>query len=111
MPGMDGWAVLAALKADVATADIPVVMVTIVDDRNLGYALGAADYLTKPIDRERLAAVLGRYRRERSVLVVDDDRGPSRAAAARARARGLGGARGRPMGGPRSRSSTSARRA
>ena len=48
-------------------------MVTIVDDRNLGFALGAADYLTKPIDRDRLASVLGRYRRERSVLVVDDD--------------------------------------
>jgi signal transduction histidine kinase/CheY-like chemotaxis protein len=73
MPGMDGWAVLAALKADAATADIPVVMVTIVDDRSLGYALGAADYLTKPIDRERLVAVLARHRPERPVLVVDDD--------------------------------------
>jgi CheY-like chemotaxis protein len=48
-------------------------MLTIVDDRNLGYALGAAEYLTKPIDRERLAAVLARYRRDRPVLVVDDD--------------------------------------
>jgi signal transduction histidine kinase/CheY-like chemotaxis protein len=73
MPGMDGWAVLAALKADPLTADIPVVMVTIVDDRNLGYALGAADYLTKPIDRERLVAVLGRHRPQRPILVVDDD--------------------------------------
>ena len=54
--------VLAALKADTATADIPVIMVTIVDDRNLGFALGAADYLTKPIDRERLVAVLARHR-------------------------------------------------
>ena len=54
MPGMDGWAVLSALKADPATADIPVIMLTIVDDKNLGYALGAADYLTKPVDRERL---------------------------------------------------------
>jgi GAF domain-containing protein/CheY-like chemotaxis protein len=73
MPGMDGWAVLAALKGDPATADIPVVMLTVVDDRNLGYTLGAAEYLTKPIDRDRLLAVLGRYRRGRSVLVVDDD--------------------------------------
>ena len=54
MPGMDGWAVLSALKADPEVADIPVVMLTIVDDKNLGYALGASDYLTKPIDRERL---------------------------------------------------------
>jgi CheY-like chemotaxis protein len=44
-----------------------------VDDKNLGYALGAADYLTKPIDRERLATVLGKYRRDLPVLVVDDD--------------------------------------
>jgi CheY-like chemotaxis protein len=73
MPGMDGWAVLAALKADAATADIPVVMVTIVDDKNLGYALGAADYLTKPIDRDRLVAVLARHRPRRPILVVDDD--------------------------------------
>ena len=73
MPGMDGWSVLAALKADAALADIPVVMLTMLDDRNLGYALGAADYLTKPIDRERLVAVLGRHRRDLPVLVVDDD--------------------------------------
>jgi signal transduction histidine kinase/CheY-like chemotaxis protein len=73
MPGMDGWSVLAALKADAALADIPVVMLTMLDDRNLGYALGAADYLTKPIDRERLVAVLGRYRPDLPVLVVDDD--------------------------------------
>ena len=73
MPGMDGWAVLTALKADPDLADIPVVMLTIVDDRNLGYALGASDYLTKPIDRERLTAVLAQHRRDRPVLVVDDD--------------------------------------
>jgi GAF domain-containing protein/CheY-like chemotaxis protein len=73
MPGMDGWSVLAALKSDTALADIPVVMLTMLDDRNLGYALGAADYLTKPIDRERLVAVLGRHRQDLPVLVVDDD--------------------------------------
>ncbi|MGH7340554.1 MAG: response regulator, partial [Candidatus Rokuibacteriota bacterium] len=73
MPGMDGWAVLSALKADPDVADIPVVMLTIVDDKNLGYALGASDYLTKPIDRERLVTVLRQHRRDRPVLVVDDD--------------------------------------
>jgi PAS domain S-box-containing protein len=73
MPGVDGWAVLSALKADPDLADIPVIMFTIVDEKNLGYALGAADYLTKPIDRERLVAVLNRYRRDLPILVVDDD--------------------------------------
>jgi GAF domain-containing protein/DNA-binding response OmpR family regulator/anti-sigma regulatory factor (Ser/Thr protein kinase) len=73
MPGMDGWAVLSALKADPEVAGIPVIMLTIVDDRNLGYALGASDYLTKPIDRERLATMLKHHRRDRPVLVVDDD--------------------------------------
>jgi CheY-like chemotaxis protein len=73
MPGMDGWSVLTALKADPALVEIPVVMLTMLDDRNLGYALGAADYLTKPIDRERLVAVLGRHRRDLPVIVVDDD--------------------------------------
>jgi len=75
MPGMDGWAVLSALKADPDVADVPVIMLTIVDDRNLGYALGASDYLTKPIDRERLVTVLKQHRRDRPVLVVDDDAG------------------------------------
>jgi GAF domain-containing protein/CheY-like chemotaxis protein len=73
MPGMDGWAVLAALKADATLAATPVIMLTIVEDRNLGYALGAADYLTKPIERDRLLAVLARHRRDRPVLVVEDD--------------------------------------
>jgi CheY-like chemotaxis protein len=76
MPGMDGWAVLAALKADSAVADIPVIMVTILDDRRLGYTLGAAEVLTKPVDRRRLLSLLARYVRDtraRMVLVVDDD--------------------------------------
>ncbi len=76
MPGMDGWAVLAALKADPELADIPVIMVTIIDQKNMGYALGAAEYLTKPVDRGRLLAVLNRYKQgtaSGSVLVVDDD--------------------------------------
>jgi signal transduction histidine kinase/DNA-binding response OmpR family regulator len=75
MPGKDGWAVLAELKADPELADIPVVMATVVEERNMGFALGVADYLTKPIDRSRLLAVLGRFcgSREQPVLVVDDD--------------------------------------
>ncbi|MGH7343062.1 MAG: ATP-binding response regulator, partial [Candidatus Rokuibacteriota bacterium] len=51
MPGMDGWAVLSELKADPAVAAIPVIMLTIVDEKNLGYALGVSDYLVKPIER------------------------------------------------------------
>jgi CheY-like chemotaxis protein len=76
MPGLDGWSVLQALKADPELAEIPVVMLTIVDEQNRGYALGAADYLTKPIQRDRLRALLARYRGDASggrVLIVDDD--------------------------------------
>jgi PAS domain S-box-containing protein len=75
MPGLDGWGVLAALKNDPALAPIPVVMVSVMDEQNLGFSLGAAEYLTKPIERDRLSAVLGRYRREPGapVLVVEDD--------------------------------------
>jgi CheY-like chemotaxis protein/two-component sensor histidine kinase len=75
MPGMDGWTVLAALKSDTDLAEIPVIMLTIVDNKNLGYALGAVDYLTKPIDRARLAAVLLRYGGSAAnvALVVEDD--------------------------------------
>ncbi len=62
MPGMDGWAVLAALKGDPDLADIPVVLATIVDEEHLGFALGASEYLTKPIDRERLITVLDKYK-------------------------------------------------
>jgi PAS domain S-box-containing protein len=76
MPDMDGWAVLSELKADPELADIPVVMLTIVDNKNLGYALGAADYLTKPIQRDRLLAILAKYcppSEPATVLVVEDD--------------------------------------
>jgi PAS domain S-box-containing protein len=76
MPKMDGWAVLTALKADPATIRIPVVMLTIVTNKEMGYVLGASEYLTKPIDRDRLADVIDKYRPKdpgRVVLVVDDD--------------------------------------
>ncbi|MBR9989258.1 MAG: GAF domain-containing protein [Gemmatimonadetes bacterium] len=79
MPSMDGWGVLAALKADPELADIPVIMLTMIDNQNLGYALGASEYLTKPVDPRRLLEVLGRYQTDdaRPVLVVEDD-APSR---------------------------------
>ncbi|MBI4321772.1 MAG: response regulator [Chloroflexi bacterium] len=76
MPGMDGWAVLTALKADPDLSDIPVIMLTIVDDKNLGFALGASDYMTKPVDKDRLVTILKRYQRGQvplHILVVEDD--------------------------------------
>jgi CheY-like chemotaxis protein len=73
MPGTDGWAVLSRIMVDDELAEIPVIMLSIVEDKKRGYALGASEYLTKPIDRERLVAVLSKYRREAPVLVVDDD--------------------------------------
>jgi signal transduction histidine kinase/CheY-like chemotaxis protein/HAMP domain-containing protein len=77
MPDLDGWGVLRALKADPELAHIPIVMLTILDEKNKGYALGASDYMTKPIDRPRLRALLEKYRANETghrVLVVDDDR-------------------------------------
>jgi signal transduction histidine kinase/DNA-binding response OmpR family regulator len=75
MPDLDGWTVLAAIKGDPATAGIPVVLMTIVDEKNRGYSLGAADYMVKPVDWSGLAGVLRSICRSegRDVLVVDDD--------------------------------------
>jgi DNA-binding response OmpR family regulator len=76
MPGMDGWAVLQALKTDPDTTNIPVVMMSMVDDQNLGYTLGVADYLLKPINRHQLLSVLQKYESPQAsnlVLVVEDD--------------------------------------
>ncbi|HSB61984.1 MAG TPA: response regulator, partial [Vicinamibacteria bacterium] len=76
MPGMDGWSVLRALKADRETADIPVVMVSMLDSKEMGIALGASDYVLKPIDRDRLASVLRKYRCPNPpcpVLLVEDE--------------------------------------
>jgi CheY-like chemotaxis protein len=76
MPRMDGWTVLSRLKSDPETAAIPVIIVSIIDDKSLGYSLGAADYLTKPIARERFSAVLDKYRCVTGncpVLIVEDE--------------------------------------
>jgi len=80
MPGKDGWEVLQELKVDPETSDIPVIMCTVCENEELGIALGATDYLTKPIDRKRLASKLAsldkgisRKHRAMRVLAIDDD--------------------------------------
>ncbi len=76
MPEMDGWGVLAMLKADPELAHIPVIMLTIIENKKMGYALGASEYLTKPINPERLREVLQKYVCEQpicKILVVEDD--------------------------------------
>ncbi len=76
MPGIDGWAVLAALKTDATTAGIPIIMATMVDECARGVALGADDFATKPISRDRLAELLRKHlggRRAERILVVEDD--------------------------------------
>ncbi len=76
MPDMDGWSVLSALKADAALRDIPVIMVTMLDDPERGFTLGAADYATKPVDRQRLSQILKKYTCANPpcpVLMVEDD--------------------------------------
>ncbi|MFN3347739.1 response regulator [Pseudorhodoplanes sp.] len=75
MPKLDGWSVLGKLKSDPELASIPVIMLTIVDERTMGYSLGASEYMTKPVDRSRLIELLRRFAatsREATVLVVDD---------------------------------------
>jgi CheY-like chemotaxis protein len=75
MPDLDGWTVLAAIKGDPQLASIPVVLMSIVDEKNRGYALGAADYLVKPVDRSKLVETLKSIcgSTARHVLLVDDD--------------------------------------
>ena len=76
LPGVDGWEVLKRLKSDSETRDIPVVIISVVDNRELGVALGADDYFVKPVDRERLLSrireMTSRHPRPR-LLLIDDD--------------------------------------
>jgi signal transduction histidine kinase/ligand-binding sensor domain-containing protein/CheY-like chemotaxis protein len=77
MPGTDGWSVLSSLKSDPELAKIPVVMLTISSETEIGFALGASEYLVKPIDRNLLILTLKRYLTDGSpgrVLIVEDDR-------------------------------------
>ncbi len=76
MPNMDGWATLSALKSDTDLTNIPVIMMTIVDDKNLGFTLGASDYICKPVDWNHLLAIVKKYCGKQvpgSALVVEDD--------------------------------------
>lgn len=78
LPGMDGWEILRQIKADPALSNLPVIIVTVVDEREIGLALGAADYIVKPIRRDALLESLDHHvprsggTRPR-VLAVDDD--------------------------------------
>jgi CheY-like chemotaxis protein len=76
MPGVDGWSVLGIMKSEPELEHIPVIMLTIVDDRNLGFSLGASEFMTKPIDRNKLIALLRKLAptaKDVVVLIVDDD--------------------------------------
>jgi signal transduction histidine kinase/DNA-binding response OmpR family regulator/HAMP domain-containing protein len=74
MPGMDGWEAISRLKSHPDTADIPVIVVSIIDDKELGYRLGADEYLVKPVDRDALTRVLHKFEgRGKQVLICDDD--------------------------------------
>ncbi|SKB13874.1 Two-component system sensory histidine kinase [Planktothrix sp. PCC 11201] len=82
LPKMSGWAVLSTLKADPNLAEIPVIVLSFISNKNRGFALGASDYLTKPFDGKRLATLLSKYQPDRKrdilplanhILVVEDD--------------------------------------
>ncbi|MBV8077138.1 MAG: response regulator [Planctomycetaceae bacterium] len=76
MPGIDGWAVLAALKTDAETIDIPIIMASMLDEKERGYRLGADDYVTKPFGRDRLTEIIRKHvggRPSARLLVVEDD--------------------------------------
>jgi signal transduction histidine kinase/DNA-binding response OmpR family regulator len=77
LPGIDGWEVLAQLKADPGTAAIPVIVVSMLDERGRGFALGAAEYLVKPVGKDQLLAALYRAaampERKHAVVAIDDD--------------------------------------
>jgi signal transduction histidine kinase/DNA-binding response OmpR family regulator len=83
MPRMDGWAVMTALKSDPELAATPVIIVTMLNDRGLAVSLGAAEFLTKPVDRARLAATLRRHVYGDGVVLIVDDEQESRRLARR----------------------------
>ncbi|MBS0245575.1 MAG: response regulator [Proteobacteria bacterium] len=92
MPKIDGWSVLGIMKSEPALEQIPVIMLTIVDDRNLGFSLGASEFMTKPIDRNRLTALLRKLapaKADSVILIVDDDADVREVVASTVKAAGL----------------------
>ena len=77
MPEMDGWSVLRTLKADPKVSDIPVIMASILDEKNKGFSLGAADFLSKPVQKEYLMKsiknLIGDKENLKICLIEDDD--------------------------------------
>ena len=76
MPDMDGWSVLQAIKQDAELSRIPVIMMTISDEKQKGFTLGASGYLTKPVDRVQLTQLLDRFKTIAGTpraLIVEDD--------------------------------------
>ncbi|WP_165361296.1 response regulator [Lichenibacterium ramalinae] len=77
MPNVNGWTMLQALRADPLLAETPVIMISVLHERSVGFAMGANDYLVKPIDWRQLKRVLERFEDGgavgRRVLVVDDE--------------------------------------
>ena len=74
MPGMDGWEAISRLKQNPETRDIPLIVVSIIDNKELGFRLGADEYLVKPVDKESLINVLQKFEgKGKEVLVTDDD--------------------------------------
>ena len=75
MPEMDGWTVLSKLKADEQLSNIPVIMMTMTDEENMGYALGASDYITKPVDWPKLNTIIDKHKinTESQILIIEDD--------------------------------------
>ncbi|MBX0330153.1 response regulator, partial [Oscillochloris sp. ZM17-4] len=76
LPGVDGWQTLSAIRDAPDLMDTPVIMLTMLDERGLGFSMGATDYLTKPIDMQQLTSLLQRHierRQNQSILIIEDD--------------------------------------
>src|SRR5690606_12959711 len=76
MPSVDGWTVLSRIKTDPDLAGIPVIMVSVTGNQAMGVALGAADFLVKPVERDQLVQALDKHMQRnagRSILVIEDD--------------------------------------